>query len=84
MFARLVIILKFSFLVAAFPPIELNSLCRPYLGIYNQKKKTQHFQNRFSHIHFYQNTPNYIYMYQIKHNWMNFMMVKTVCKNILQ
>ena len=26
----------------------------------------------------------HLIMYQIKHNWMNFMMVKTVSKNILQ
>ena len=50
--------------------------------IYNQeqKKKTQLFQNRFSHIYIYQIN---LIIYQIKHNWMNFMMVKTESKNIL-
>ena len=51
------------------------------LNIQSGAKKTQHFQNRFSHIYIYQNTPYYIY--QIKQNWMNFMMVKTESKNIL-
>ena len=52
-----------------------------YFLIQSGAKKTQHLQTRYSHIIF---TKMQDIIYQIKHNRMNFMMLKTVSKNILQ
>ena len=47
-----------------------------------RSKKNTTFSKSIFSFHIYQNTTYYIY--QIQHNWMNFMMLKTVSKNILQ
>ena len=50
-------------------------------NIQSGEKKPQHCQIDFLIFIFIK---IHLFMYQIKHNWMNFMMVKTVSKNILQ